>query len=394
MNTIKNSLENPLQDHLEKSQIIIGYMSLLDSAPIIWAHYRGFFEKHGLDVQLAQEVSWASLRDRLAYGALDAAQCLAPMIVAANLGADQVGVPFISALTLSENWAAISLSKKLADQLEIHSGLTPLESALKIKQYLDSGHSLILAHVFQYSMHHYLLREWLSLANINEQTADISFITVTPPQMVSKLENGMIDGFCVGEPWNTAATANGIGHIVSNAQAIMPNGADKVLGVTQEWAQQNPKTHQALVTALMEAQAEITKPEYQDELIDVLQDYEVLNLPKPLLKSALEGVSAGNPPRFVMGSSAKPKPADYGWLSLQMLRWQQWKQPISIETLTQACCDTQCFDNAYEALSGLSAQDLSNSRNQPITREQANDYLINKGWDQSNADRMLSVQHD
>lgn len=389
MDNMLHSLDSDFETHIEKPHITIGYMSLLDSAPIIWAHYRGFFAKHGLDVDLALEVSWASLRDRLAYGALDAAQCLAPMIVAANLGADQVGVPFISALTLSENWAAISLSKKLADQLEIHTDLSPLESALKIKQYLSEGNSLILAHVFQYSMHHYLLREWLSLADINEQTADISFLTVTPPQMVTKLENGMIDGFCVGEPWNTAASASGIGHIVTNAKAIMPHGADKVLGVTQAWATQNPKTHQALITALMEAQYEITNPDYQDELIEVLRDYKVLNLPQPLLKAALEGVSAGNPPRFVMGQSAQPKQADYGWLILQMLRWRQWKQPIAIEKLTASCCDLTAFQQAYQAISGNSAIDAI-STHHAVTRQQANDYLVTKGWEKDAVESLLS----
>ncbi|RYZ99199.1 MAG: nitrate transporter, partial [Moraxellaceae bacterium] len=147
--------------NLEKTHINIGFMPLLDSAPIIWAWHRGFFRQFGLEVTLAKEVSWASLRDRLAYGALDAAQCLAPMILAANLGADQVGVPFVSALTLSENWAAISLSTSLASQLSLrYPQNSARENALALAQHIqrkaDPSKPLKLAHVFQFSLHHYL----------------------------------------------------------------------------------------------------------------------------------------------------------------------------------------------------------------------------------------------
>lgn len=225
----------PSMQALEKTQITIGFMPLLDSAPIIWAWHRGFFKQFGLDVTLAKEVSWASLRDRLAYGALDAAQCLAPMILAANLGADQVGVPFVSALTLSENWAAISISSQLAQQLNMdYQHNTPRENAQALQQVVQQGKTLRLAHVFQFSLHHYLLREWLSLADLDEKS--IEFYTVPPSQMVDHLQTGRIDGFCVGEPWNTAAVSSGIGQVVTNAQAIWPHGADKVLGVTQAWA--------------------------------------------------------------------------------------------------------------------------------------------------------------
>ena len=35
--------------------------------------------------------------------------------------------------------------------------------------------------------------------------ADISLITIPPPQMVANMKVGKMDGFCVGEPWNAKA---------------------------------------------------------------------------------------------------------------------------------------------------------------------------------------------
>lgn len=377
---------------LEKTQITIGFMPLLDSAPIIWAWHRGFFKQFGLDVTLAKEVSWASLRDRLAYGALDAAQCLAPMILAANLGADQVGVPFVSALTLSENWAAISISSQLAQQLNMdYQHNTPRENAQALQQVVQQGKTLRLAHVFQFSLHHYLLREWLSLADLDEKS--IEFYTVPPSQMVDHLQTGRIDGFCVGEPWNTAAVSSGIGQVVTNAQAIWPHGADKVLGVTQAWAQRNPNTHRALVAALLKAQYELATQNHYAELIKILEQLNILELPESWLNAALDGFSAGNPARFLTGLNARPKPADYAWVSLQIIRWQQWQQPIDLASLSQQSCDMACFDAAYQFLSqheNLPEQlSLSSLQKHTIDTRQAVNYLVSKGWPHQAAEKIL-----
>ena len=45
---------------LEKSQLHLGYIPLLDCVPLLWAKQRGFFEEVGLDVSLVKEESWAS----------------------------------------------------------------------------------------------------------------------------------------------------------------------------------------------------------------------------------------------------------------------------------------------------------------------------------------------
>ena len=59
--------------HLEKTELQLGYIPLLDCIALLWAKQRGFFAEAGLNVTLVKEASWASLRDRLAYNVLDAA---------------------------------------------------------------------------------------------------------------------------------------------------------------------------------------------------------------------------------------------------------------------------------------------------------------------------------
>lgn len=336
--------------HPEISALTVGYMPLLDSAPLLWAQHRGYFREAGLEVTLAREVSWASLRDRLAYGALDAAQCLAPMPVAATLGADQVGVPLQTGLTLSQNWAAITFSRSMADRIGLVPGMGPLESAYAVAAFVRQGGQLRLAHVFQFSMHHYLLREWLALGGIAGDVPGISFSVVPPAQMVRHLENGAIDGFCVGEPWNTAAVMGGLGVVITTTAAIWDGGADKVLGVTAAWAEKHPQAHRALIAAVLRAQQELVTGSPYDELVTLMQQWRVLDVSPESLLSSLRGAGAGLPPRFAAGLDAFPRRSQLLWCAMQMLRWGQWNRAIDTKTLAARVCDAAAFNDAAAAL--------------------------------------------
>jgi|GEM_PF-5601735 len=64
----------------------IGFVPLLDMAPIAIAHEMGFAAAEGLALDLHRAPSWSSLRDMLLWGQVDAAQMLAPVPVAMALG--------------------------------------------------------------------------------------------------------------------------------------------------------------------------------------------------------------------------------------------------------------------------------------------------------------------
>ena len=74
-----------------------------------------------------------------------------------------------------------------------------------------------------------------------------------PPQMPATLEAGTINGYCVGEPWNQQAIFKGVGVPVITDYEIWKNNPEKVFGVTKAWADKNPRTHVALVKALIRA---------------------------------------------------------------------------------------------------------------------------------------------
>ena len=75
----------------------------------------GFFYRRGIDVEISVESSWASVRDKLAAGIIDAAQMLAPMPLAATCGLDGIGVAMITAMSTFEEELLNGARKPSAD---------------------------------------------------------------------------------------------------------------------------------------------------------------------------------------------------------------------------------------------------------------------------------------
>lgn len=240
-----------------KTSLRLGFLPLTDCAVLIAAQERGFFEKHNLQVELKCEVSWANIRDRVAFGELDAAHMLAPMPLAATLGIDGLGIPMQTAISLGLNGSAITLSTTLmasiSEQFPEHLQSSPLRATgLKALHTQTLKRRLVFGCVYPFSQHYYLLRAWLRDGNFDLNT-EVDIQIMPPSHMVQALETGQIDGFCAGEPWNQLAVQQGIGCVTASSYELMHNGPEKVLGVTKIWAESNPDTHLALVGALLEA---------------------------------------------------------------------------------------------------------------------------------------------
>lgn len=59
-----------------------GFIPLVDASVLIAAAEFGFAEREGLVLDLVKDVSWANVRDRLAFRQFDIAHMLSPMPVA------------------------------------------------------------------------------------------------------------------------------------------------------------------------------------------------------------------------------------------------------------------------------------------------------------------------
>ncbi|MEO0886513.1 MAG: ABC transporter substrate-binding protein, partial [Cyanobacteria bacterium J06648_10] len=71
---------------LEKTDLKVAFLPITCATPIIMSKPLGFYEKHGLNVELMKYASWSVVRDAAIAGELDAYHMLAPMPIAMSLG--------------------------------------------------------------------------------------------------------------------------------------------------------------------------------------------------------------------------------------------------------------------------------------------------------------------
>jgi nitrate/nitrite transport system ATP-binding protein len=245
---------------LEKNELVLGYVPLLDCAPLIVAQAEGIFARHGLRVTLSREPSWKAVSDGIREGRLDAAQMVAGMPLSETLGANgSAAFPMSTAMTLSRGGNAITLSTRLYDRGV--SDRVALRAMLSERRFLGLP-PLVFGMVHPASMHNLLLRAWLNEGGIDPDR-DVTLLVIPPPQMVANLEQGSISGYCVGEPWNRRAVREGLGFVCTTDAEIWPDHPEKVLGVARSWAKQHPRTHLALVSSLLAACAVCDRPDFR-----------------------------------------------------------------------------------------------------------------------------------
>ena len=97
--------------------------------------------------------------------------------------------------------------------------------------------------------------------------------------MVANMKVGKMDGFCVGEPWNARAIAEGIGFTAINTQDIWKDHPEKVCAFTAEFAEKNPKTVKAVLKALHEASVWLDDLNNRPEQAEIVSQADVHQLP-------------------------------------------------------------------------------------------------------------------
>jgi ABC-type nitrate/sulfonate/bicarbonate transport system substrate-binding protein len=261
----------------------LGFVPLTDCAPLVMAGELGLFEKYGLRVALQRELGWASIRDKIIFGELDAAHALAAMPVAATLGLGSIRAECLTALVLNLHGNAITLSDELWRR-GVHDGASLREEIKRCR----GQHVLTLGVVSPFSSHRHLLRQWLAAHGIDPER-DVRMVAVPPPQMAPNLKVGNLDGFCAGEPWNSTAVQSGAGWCVAVSAELAPGHPEKVLMVRRDFAEQRAEEHCLLVAALLEACAYCDHSGNMDHVIATLARPEFVATPAALLVRGLSG---------------------------------------------------------------------------------------------------------
>jgi two-component system, oxyanion-binding sensor len=335
----------------------IGFVPLIDAASLIVAKEHGLFRAEGLDVQLHRQIGWANVRDKLTFGHLDASHALMGMPLISHLGRDWFVEPLVAIMALGSGGNAMTLGREFAE--------AGIDSAASLGAWLRShqnSRQLIIGHVFGCSMQNYLLRDWLASAGIDPDR-DVRLCVIPPPQMPEHMAKGYLDGFCVGEPWNTLAEERGCGSVIACGNDIIPNHPEKVLAVTQRWAKQHPETLEPLIRAVLRACVYCQDPANQPELAALLARPEYVGVP---VESIARCLAAGPGD---LGSAAQrrarqgnwrirsfaaehtfPSKLHPAWLLREMIRWHELSPETDVLDLASRCSMTEPYRAAAAAL--------------------------------------------
>ncbi len=369
---------------IEKDELTLGFIKLTDMAPLAITKEKGFFEDEGLYVTLEAQSNWKVLLDRVIAGELDGAHMLAGQPIASTIGYGTKGA-IVTPFSMDLNGNAITVSNAVWDLMKpsvpMDARGKPIHpiSAAALKPVIDAyaadGKPFKLGMVFPVSTHNYELRYWLAAGGINPglyaaddtsgQIGGEVLISVTPPpQMPATLEAGTIDGYAVGEPWNQAAVAKGIGVPVITDADIWKNNPEKVFGITAEFAQTNPQTTLALTKALIRAAMWLDEGDnsHRAEAVEILSRPEYVGADAAVLTNSMTGTfeyEAGDKRPapdfnvFFRCNATYPYYSDAVWTLTQMRRWGQIAEPLAdawFDEVAKSVYKPDVYKAAAEAL--------------------------------------------
>jgi nitrate/nitrite transport system substrate-binding protein len=209
--------------------------------------------------------------------------------------------------------------------------------------YKELKKPFVMGVVSQVSNHNYLLRYWLAAGGIvpgfyNQENqlgnldGQIRIDVVAPPQMPTVLEQGKINAYCAGEPWNQQAVDVGVGVPLITSKDIWKNHPEKVFATTKEFAENNPNTIIAITKALIRAGKWLDNPENRKEASRILAKEAYVDGEKRVIDNSMLGSYEyekgdirveGDFNVFFKYNATYPYYSDGIWFLTQMKRWGQ-----------------------------------------------------------------------
>ncbi|KGM47586.1 CmpA/NrtA family ABC transporter substrate-binding protein [Pseudooceanicola atlanticus] len=343
-------------------RIPVGFIPLVDSAPLIVAHEMGYAAEEGLHLDLRRAPSWSGLRDMLSFGQVDAAHMLSPVPVATALGLGGAGTPLAALSVLSVNGNVIGVNTDLAAAMaEAGHDFAFNNAEAAGKALIGAAKARLRIGVpFPFSMHAELLYYWLTALGLPApQNVDIR--TVPPPLMADAIRAGEIDAFCVGEPWGSIAVEQGHGVLLLPGKAIWGFAPEKVLAVRRDWAAQETALSGRLIRSVWRAARWLARPDSRTLAAELLSREPYLNLPPEIIDRALTGQLTVNAqglqrsvPGFVAfhdGAAGFPWRSQGNWIAMQLAS----RTGLDRDAAMRAGGDVFRSDLYRAALAGLDA---------------------------------------
>jgi nitrate/nitrite transport system substrate-binding protein len=353
----------------------LGFIALTDSSPLIIAKEMGLFAKHGVpNVEVLKQASWGATRDNLVLGSdgngIDGAHILTPMpylMTAGTITQNGVPLPMTILARLNLDAQGISVAATYAD-LKVGTDAGALKAVFAEKK--AGGASAKVAMTFPGGTHDLWLRYWLAAGGIDPDH-DVETIVVPPPQMVANMKVGTMDCFCVGEPWNAQLVRQGIGYTAVNTAEIWPRHPEKSLAMRSDFVGKNPKTVEAILMAVMEAQQWCDADTNKEEMAEIVAKRAWFNVPKDDILGRLKGdydygngkLLSASPGlmKFWRDDASFPFKSHDRWFLAENIRWGYLKPDVDVAGLVSKVNAAELWRRAAKAL-GVAAIPATDSR--------------------------------
>jgi len=269
----------------ETTKAKLGYIPIVESAPLIIAQEKGFFAKYGMtEVELSKQASWGSARDNLEIGSqgggIDGGQWQMPMphLITEGLitkGNKPILMYVLAQLITHGNGIAIA-NKHLGKGISLK-----LDTAKPLLSQLKSANTpFTAAFTFPHVNQDLWLRYWLAASGIDPDT-DVKLLTVPAAQTVANMKTGTMDAFSTGDPWPFRLVNDKIGFMAALTAEIWKNHPEEYFAMRGDWVDQNPKATKALLKGIMEAQQWLDKFENRQEAAQILAVKKYFGLSSP-----------------------------------------------------------------------------------------------------------------
>lgn len=339
----------------EQADLAFGMIALTDCSPIVIAHEKGFFKKHGIRSTVAKQASWAAIRDGLSTGDIDATHMLLGMPIASTMGLlGSPKKPMVIPWLLNRNGQAISIKAELKGKVAGDpKALKPLVDAAKA-----AGKPMTFAMTFPPGTHAMWMRYYLGAGGIDPDR-DVALITIPPPQMIANMKVGKMDGFCVGEPWNARAISDGIGYTALTTQELWKDHPEKCCAFLAEFADKNPKTVKAVLKALHEASVWLDDLSHRPEQCEIVSRATYINCPKEIILGRLLGQydygdgRKAQDPNYMIFSQRNcnyPQLKYCIWWLTQFRRWGMVTGAPDYQGITKSVMRTDIYEEAMKEI--------------------------------------------
>jgi len=316
----------------------IAFLPLTDSAVLVAAREKGFAAEHDIDLSLIRTTSWATARDRLVFGQVQAAHMLAPLAIAVTLGLSQHPAPIAAPFKLNVNGNALAMSTEFTAALDVDPAKRVLDPVATAHDFAGAiglhRRKPVIGVVHRFSGHALMLRYWLGFAGVDPDR-DVTLRVLPPSLMAEAMRAGEIDGFIAGEPLPSVAVADGLAEIIALGSRIWQRGVEKVLAFRADWLEANPAVVDRLLVALSRAAAWCDEPSNAAELAALLARSDYVGQPAELILPALTGriiLRQGDPPLdspgaliFHREAASFPWRSQALWIYSQFVRWGMCK---------------------------------------------------------------------